>query len=77
MDDQEAVALITAFLQKNLFVNGEYYLDSILGFAQESGWKVLGFKPERFVSLGTPVEYKTYRYWESVFEIRKDLLIND
>lgn len=76
-DDQEAVALITAFLQKNLFVNGEYYLDSILGFAQESGWKVLGFKPERFVSLGTPVEYETYRYWESVFEIRKDLLIND
>ena len=76
-NDQEAVALIKSFLQKNLLVNGEYYLDSVLAFAQESGWKILGFKPERFVSLGTPDEYETYRYWESVFEIRKDLLIND
>ena len=76
-NDQEAVALIKSFLQKNLLVNGEYYLDSVLAFAQESGWKILGFKPERFVSLGTPDEYETYRYWESVFEVRKDLLIND
>lgn len=76
-DNQEAVALIASFLQKNLLVNGEYYLDSILAFAQESGWKILGFKPEWFISLGTPDEYETYRYWESVFALRKDLLIND
>jgi NDP-sugar pyrophosphorylase family protein len=76
-DDQEAVDLIESFLQKNILVNGESYLDSVLAFAKESGWKILGFKPKWFVSLGTPNEYETYRYWESVFKIREDLLIND
>jgi NDP-sugar pyrophosphorylase family protein len=76
-DDQEAVTLLELFLETNSSVNGEYYLDSVLAFAKDAGWKILGFKPERFVSLGTPHEYETYRYWESVFEIRKDLLIND
>jgi bifunctional N-acetylglucosamine-1-phosphate-uridyltransferase/glucosamine-1-phosphate-acetyltransferase GlmU-like protein len=76
-DDKEAVSLIESFLQTNILVNGEYYLDSVLAFAKEAGWKILGFKPEWCVSLGTPEEYETYRYWESVFEIRKDLLIND
>ena len=76
-DDQEAVILIDSFLQTGTLVNGEYYLDSVLAFAQKAGWKVLGFKPEWFVSLGTPDEYETYRYWESVFSIRPDLLVND
>ena len=76
-DDQEAVTLIESFLQTNSLVNGEYYLDSVITFAKEAGWKILGFKPEWFVSLGTPDEYETYRYWESVFSIRPDLLVND
>jgi NDP-sugar pyrophosphorylase family protein len=76
-DDQEGVGLIESFLQTNALVNGEYYLDSVLAFAQETGWKILGFKPEWFVSLGTPDEYETYRYWESVFSIRPDLLVSD
>lgn len=76
-DDQEAVSLIESFLQTNSLVNGEYYLDSVLTFAKESGWKIPGLKPEWFVSLGTPDEYETYRYWESVFSIRPDLLVDD
>ena len=76
-DDQEAVSLIESFLQTKSVVNGEYYLDSVLAFAKEAGWKILGFKPEWFVSLGTPDEYETYRYWESVFSVRPDLLVDD
>jgi len=76
-DDQEAVALIEAFLQTNSLVNGEYYLDSLLSFAKKAGWKILGFKPEWFVSLGTPAEYETYRYWEYVFSVRPDFLVTD
>ena len=76
-DYQEAVILIDSFLQTGTLVNGEYYLDSVLAFAQKAGWKVLGFKPEWFVSLGTPDEYETYRYWESIFSIRPDLLVSD
>ena len=76
-DDQEAVALIESFLETNILVNGEYFLDSVIAFAKEAGWKVLGFEPEWFVSLGTPDEYETYRYWESAFSIRPDLLVSD
>ena len=76
-DDQEAVVLIESFLQTGTLVNGEYHLDSVLAFAQKAGWEVLGFKPEWFVSLGTPDEYETYRYWESIFSIRPDLLVSD
>jgi len=76
-DAQEALALIESFLQTNSFVNGEFYLDSVIAFAREAGWKVLGFEPDWFVSLGTPDEYETYRYWESVFSIRPDLLVSD
>lgn len=76
-DDQEAVNLIESFLQTDSLVNGEYYLDSVIAFAKEAGWKILGFKPEWFVSLGTPDEYETYRYWESVFSIRPDFLVSD
>lgn len=76
-DDHEAVALIESFLLTNTLVNGEYYLDSVLSFAQEAGWKIYGFKPEWFISLGTPDEYETYRYWETVFSSRLDLLVND
>ena len=76
-DDQEAVALIESFLQTTNLVNGEFYLDSLIVFAQKIGWKIFGLIPEWFVSLGTPEEYETYRYWESVFSSRPDLLVND
>ena len=76
-DDQEAVELIKSFLQSNTLVNGEFYLDSVLEFARNIGWKIIGFIPEWFFSLGTPDEYETYRYWESVFSSRHDLLVDD
>jgi NDP-sugar pyrophosphorylase family protein len=76
-DDQEGADLLKAFLEEGELVNDEFYLDSLLSFAAARGWTVIGFFPEWFISLGTPEEYETYRYWESVFENRKDLLVND
>jgi hypothetical protein len=58
-------------------VNGEYYLDSLLEFAQRENWQIFGLIPEWFISLGTPEEYETYVYWENLFNQRPDLLIQD
>jgi dTDP-glucose pyrophosphorylase len=76
-DSQEARILLEDFLREGVTVNNEYYLDSVLDFAAKSGWKVIALEPAWFVSLGTPGEYETYLYWESLFYQRQDLLIND
>ncbi len=76
-DDLQARDLIQNFLDEGSMVNDEYYLDSLLDFAALKGWGVFGLIPKLFVSLGTPEEYETYRYWETVFEYRSDLLVLD
>lgn len=76
-DDREGSELLKAFLVEGALVNNEFYLDTLLSFGAINGWKVIAFFPEWFVSLGTPEEYETYRYWESVFDSRRDLLVND
>jgi NDP-sugar pyrophosphorylase family protein len=73
----ESGTLLEEFLSYGVTVNNEYYLDSVIDFAKNKGWKIVGLFPEWFVSLGTPDEYKTYLYWESLFDARKDLLVND
>jgi NDP-sugar pyrophosphorylase family protein len=76
-NDSEASELLGRFLKEGTTVNGEYYLDSVLKFAMENDWKVFALIPEWFVSLGTPEEYETYRYWESLFNVRADLLAHN
>jgi dTDP-glucose pyrophosphorylase len=76
-DSKEAKELLENFLQTSSKVNGEFYLDSVLHFAANSGWKVISLEPEWFVSLGTPSEYQTYMYWDFLFKERLDLLKSD
>lgn len=76
-DVTSSIDLLTDFLAQGNTVKGEYYLDSLLQFAKQSGWEVFGLIPEWFVSLGTPDEYETYIYWESLFIQRPDLLVED
>ena len=74
---REAKFLLTEFLGADIPVNGEYYLDSVLNYAINQGWRVVALEPEWFIGLGTPDEYETYLYWNSVFMDRKDLLEAD
>lgn len=76
-DSHESIELIENFLKSPSRVNGEFYLDSVLSFAGKNGWKVVALQPEWFISLGTPAEYETYLYWETVFGKRLDLLKSD
>jgi hypothetical protein len=49
-------------------VNGERYLDSIVKVAIDLGVQVQLFNPTFSLSLGTPYEFETYRYWQSCFD---------
>ena len=53
---------------QNLKVNGEFYLDSMVDFATQLGIKVVEFSPAVTISLGTPKEFETFRYWQAVFD---------
>ena len=60
--------LYSALKNRELRVNGEYYLDSTISIAQELGFKVKIFEPEFCLSLGTPYEFETFRYWQTAFD---------
>ena len=49
-------------------VNGERYLDSMVQVAKDMGIKVKIFIPSFTLSLGTPYEFETFRYWQSCFD---------
>lgn len=76
-DVSSSIELLKSFLSDGSTVNGEYYLDSLLEFAQGDNWQILGLIPEWFISLGTPEEYETYVYWHNLFGERPDLLVKD
>jgi NDP-sugar pyrophosphorylase family protein len=48
-------------------VNGEFYLDSLVGRLADRGIPVAGLVVETFSSVGTPAEYEALRYWQSCF----------
>ena len=49
-------------------VNGERYLDSMVQIAIDMGVQVKIFIPSFTLSLGTPYEFETFRYWQSCFD---------
>lgn len=48
--------------------NGEKYLDSLVEIAKGIGAKVTTFSPSLTISLGTPYEFESFRYWQSCFD---------
>lgn len=56
------------FFSSHNKVNGEYYLDSLVLIAMELGIDVRLFEPLISISLGTPYEFETFRYWQSCFD---------
>lgn len=62
-----AKELINALIVGDGKVNGELYLDSIVKVCLDRGMKVVAAEPRFFVSLGTPAEYETFRYWQECF----------
>ena len=54
-------------LDKNIKVNGEYYVDSLIGELIELGLNVKVFEVVDYIGWGTPDDYETFVYWQSFF----------
>ena len=52
----------------NRTINGEIYLDSFIEGAEQLGISISIFEPEISITLGTPYEYESFRYWQSCFD---------
>ncbi|MGE4457260.1 MAG: NTP transferase domain-containing protein [Arcobacteraceae bacterium] len=71
-------------LDKNIRVNGEYYVDSLMGELIELGYKVKVFEVDDYICWGTPDDYETFVYWQSFFHkcdfhyysLEKDITVN-
>jgi NDP-sugar pyrophosphorylase family protein len=59
--------LIKEIFHRDLKVNNEFYLDSVIDVAVSLGCRVIRREANLFISLGTPNEYQSFRYWESCF----------
>ena len=75
---------LQSLLDKDIKVNGEYYVDSLIGEVIELGLNVKVFEIEDYIGWGTPDDYKTFVYWQSFFNkvswhpysLEKDMTIN-
>lgn len=75
---------LKSLLDKDIKVNGEYYVDSLMGELIELGYKVKVFEVDDYICWGTPNDYETFRYWQSFFhkvswhpyKMEKDMTVN-
>jgi len=75
---------LKSLLDKDIKVNGEYYVDSLIGEIIELGLNVKIFEIEDYICWGTPDDYKTFIYWQSFFNkaswhpytLEKDITVN-
>ncbi len=54
-------------VDRNLVVNGEYYVSVATQVAVENGFKVYVYPLEHFLQWGTPEDMKTYQFWSDYF----------
>ena len=54
-------------LKKKITVNGEYYIDSLMGELISLGLNVKILEVNDYICWGTPNDYKTFLYWQSFF----------
>lgn len=59
--------ILTELINRNLRINNEFYIDSMVGLAKELGYRVTVFKIKKYICWGTPDDYYTYVYWQTFF----------
>jgi len=48
-------------------VNNEYYIDSLVNYSIDLGYKVKNFEIDEYICWGTPNDLKIYQYWQNFF----------
>ncbi len=54
-------------IDKNIRVNNEYYVDSLMGELINMNLNVKVFEVDDYICWGTPDDYETFVYWQSFF----------
>lgn len=60
--------ILQELIKRNLRVNGEFYIDSMVGLGVEMGYKFVSFPIDYYICWGTPNDYKTFHYWQEFFD---------
>lgn len=55
-------------IRKNIRVNNEFYVDSVINEVVETGYRVKVFEVEKYICWGTPEDLKKFQYWEDFFK---------
>ncbi|WP_207847265.1 sugar phosphate nucleotidyltransferase [Pseudomonas sp. 21_B] len=58
---------ISNLIQRDGRINGEFYIDSVINDAIETGLRCELFEVDSFLSWGTPNDLRTFEYWQSCF----------
>jgi NDP-sugar pyrophosphorylase family protein len=66
-DTEIANSYISEIIDRDIRVNGEFYVDSAVQIAIERGEIVMADLRSDFIGLGTPEEYETFHYWQRTF----------
>lgn len=75
---------LKSLYKNNIKVNGEYYVDSLMGELIKIGLNVKVFEIDDYICWGTPNDYETFVYWQSFFHkitwheysLDKDMTVN-
>jgi NDP-sugar pyrophosphorylase family protein len=75
---------LKGLLEKDIKVNGEYYVDSLMGELIDLGLNVKIFEVDDYICWGTPNDYETFIYWQSFFHkvswhpysLERDITVN-
>lgn len=59
--------MVYQLIERDGRINGEFYIDSIINDAIESGLRCELFEVDSFLSWGTPNDLRTFEYWQSCF----------
>lgn len=60
--------VIQELMRKNIRVNNELYLDSVVNLCVERGWDVRLFEADGFWNWGSPDALQEYSYWHGFFQ---------
>ncbi|UKJ08242.1 NTP transferase domain-containing protein [Solitalea lacus] len=58
---------LQSLLEKDIKVNGEFYVDSLMGELIDLGLNVKVLEVDDYICWGTPEDYETFVYWQSFF----------
>lgn len=59
-------------ISQNIRINGEFYVDSLMGTLIDMDYKVAVFEIDHYIGWGTPNDYETFNYWQSYFHKNSD-----